>query len=49
MRDWGRFFESIGFNFALVMFLLLVFTGAVWALDHYVLRKRRPAGNPEPW
>ncbi|MFN7085541.1 MAG: signal peptidase I [Burkholderiales bacterium] len=36
-------------NFALVMFLLLVFTGAIWLLDHYVLRRRRGAGSPEPW
>lgn len=49
MRDMGRFFESVGFNFALVMFLLLVVTGAVWLLDHTVLRKRRAEGNPEPW
>ncbi len=45
----GRYFESVGFNFALVMFLLLVFTGAVWLLDHHVLRKRRAEGRPEPW
>ena len=49
MRDAGRLFDSVGFNFALVMFLLLVFTGAVWLLDHYVLRKRRAKGSPEPW
>jgi signal peptidase I len=36
-------------NFALALFLLLVVTGAVWLLDHYWLRKRRPAGRPEPW
>lgn len=36
-------------NFALVMFLLLVFTGAIWLLDHLVLRKRREQGLPEPW
>ncbi len=36
-------------NFALVMFLLLVFTGAVWLLDYFVLRRRRAAGEPEPW
>ena len=36
-------------NFALVMFLLLVFTGAVWLLDSFVLRGRREAGQLEPW
>ena len=36
-------------NFALVMFLLLVFTGAIWLLDHLVLRKRREQELPEPW
>jgi signal peptidase I len=36
-------------NFALIMFLLLVVTGAVWLLDRFVLRKRRPAGQREPW
>ena len=36
-------------NFALIMFVLLIVTGAVWLLDHYVLRKRRAAGAPEPW
>jgi signal peptidase I len=30
------------------MFLLLVLTGAVWLLDHYVLRKSR-GGRAEPW
>jgi len=28
-------------NFALIMFLLLVATGAVWLLDHFVLRRSR--------
>jgi len=36
-------------NFALIMFLLLVATGAIWALDHYVLRKRRAPDVKEPW
>ncbi|HSN41596.1 MAG TPA: signal peptidase I [Burkholderiales bacterium] len=36
-------------NFALVMFLLLVFTGAIWLLDRFVLRRRRKQGLPEPW
>lgn len=36
-------------NFALIMFLLLVGTGAIWLLDHFYLRARRGAGSAEPW
>src|SRR3954465_6110168 len=36
-------------NFALIMFLLLVVTGAVCLLDYYVLRRHRAKGAPEPW
>ena len=36
-------------NFALIMFLLLLLCGAIWALDHYVMRKRRAPDAPEPW
>src|SRR5881398_100670 len=36
-------------NFALIMFVLLVVTGAICLLDHYVLRKRRAADVAEPW
>ena len=36
-------------NFALIMFVLLVITGAIWLLDHFVLGKRRAADAPEPW
>ncbi len=36
-------------NFALILFLLLVVTGLVTALDRYVLRKRRPADARVPW
>jgi signal peptidase I len=36
-------------NFALLMLILLLVTGAVWLLDHFVLRKRRPQGAREPW
>lgn len=41
--------DSLGLNFALILFLLVLITGAIWALDHYVLQKRRAAGVPEPW
>jgi len=36
-------------NFALILFLLLLATGAVWALDRYWLRQRRGPDRPEPW
>ena len=36
-------------NFALILFVLLVATGAVWLLDHLVLKRRRTAGVKEPW
>src|SRR5471030_420256 len=36
-------------NFALLLFSLLVVTGAVWALDAAYFGKRRPAGAKEPW
>jgi len=36
-------------NFALIMFLLLLFTGAVWLLDHLIFRKWRASGAPDPW
>src|SRR5215510_5064238 len=49
MRGLGNAFESIGFNFAVILFLLLLLTGAVWLLDHFWLRKRRAAGQAEPW
>jgi signal peptidase I len=36
-------------NFALIMFVLLVVTGAIWLLDHFLLRKHRAPDAPEPW
>jgi len=36
-------------NFALLLFSLLVFTGAVSALDALYFGKRRAAGAKEPW
>ncbi len=36
-------------NFALIMFLLLVATGAIWLLDVYVLKARRAPDAAEPW
>jgi signal peptidase I len=36
-------------NFALIMFILLVVTGAIALLDRLVLRERRAPGEREPW
>ncbi len=36
-------------NFALIMFVLLVVTGAIWLLDHFVLKQRRAISAREPW
>jgi len=34
--------------FALFMLIVLAITGVIWLLDILVLRKRRPAGKPDP-
>jgi signal peptidase I len=36
-------------NFALIMLLLLLVTGAVWLAEALYLRKRRAAGEAQPW
>ncbi len=36
-------------NFALILFLLTLLTGAVALLDRLVLARRRKTGVPEPW
>jgi signal peptidase I len=36
-------------SFALFLLLLLLLTGAVWALEAAWLRKRRPQGGKQPW
>src|SRR5262245_27225011 len=36
-------------NFALLMLVLLLVTGAIWLLDHFWLRKRRGSQAREPW
>lgn len=36
-------------DFALIMFVLLLVTGAIWLLDRYALAKKRGAGEVEPW
>ncbi len=36
-------------NFALILFVLVLFTGVIWAFDHFHARKKRPADAPDPW
>ena len=36
-------------NFALILFILLLATGIIWAIDRFYARKLRPAGAPDPW
>ncbi|MFY9329726.1 MAG: signal peptidase I [Georgfuchsia sp.] len=36
-------------NFALILFVLLVATGLLWAADHFIMSKRRKPGAPNPW
>ncbi len=36
-------------NFALIMLILLVVTGAIWLLDSLILRRKRAVGAAEPW
>ncbi len=36
-------------NFALFLFLLLLLTGLIWALEAAVLRRRRPTQVRQPW
>ncbi len=36
-------------NFALILFLLLIASGALWSVDRFHARKLRPAGTPDPW
>jgi len=36
-------------TFALILFLLLLLTGAIWLLDRFMLSGKRQAGVNEPW
>lgn len=36
-------------NFALILFVLLLISGALWLADHWVFRKKRAADAGEPW
>ena len=43
-----RMISAETLDFSLVLFLLSVATGVVWAIDHFVLRKTRDPKQPEP-
>jgi len=43
-----RMISAEALDFSLVLLLLSLATGAVWAVDHFVFRKRRAANLPEP-
>ncbi len=36
-------------NFALILFVLCVFTGILWVLDRTMFARKRAAGTPDPW
>ena len=36
-------------NFALILFIATILSGALWALDRFVLRRKRVAGAKDPW
>ncbi|HJW04280.1 MAG TPA: signal peptidase I [Azospira sp.] len=36
-------------NFALILFILLLVSGAIWALDSLCLKKQRQANGRDPW
>lgn len=36
-------------NFALILFILVVATGALWLADRYVVRPKRARDLPDPW
>ncbi len=40
--------ESASMNFALILFVLTVATGAIWALDRFSLRRKRLPGTATP-
>ena len=43
-----RMISAETLDFSLVLFLLSVATGLVWAIDHFVFRKQRNPKQPEP-
>jgi len=36
-------------NFALILFVLLIASGLLWLLDHFLMHKKRAPGTPNPW
>ena len=36
-------------NFALILFILVIATGAIWCFDYFWARKKRPADAKDPW
>ncbi|MBA0916037.1 MAG: signal peptidase I [Nitrosomonadaceae bacterium] len=36
-------------NFPLIMLMLLLVTGGIWLLDHFILRRKRAPDTREPW
>lgn len=36
-------------NFPLILFVLLLLTGAIWLLDIFLLKKQRASDQSEPW
>jgi len=43
-----RMISAESLDFSLVLLLLSLATGVVWAVDHFVFRKRRAPNSPEP-
>jgi signal peptidase I len=43
-----RMISAETLDFSLVLFLLSVATGVIWAVDHFVMRKKRDPKLPEP-
>lgn len=36
-------------NFALILFVLMIVSGVLWCVDHFVARKHRDKDAPSPW
>lgn len=49
MKFNGYSFEHMGFNFALILFVLCLTTGLAWAIDVFWAAKRRPVDAGDPW
>ena len=49
MSSITHFFDKMGFNFALILFVLSLTTGLAWAIDVFWAAKKRPVGASDPW